>query len=99
MSVVNHQPSVMPPLYLNELWQVGDIAVHTVQAFNHDQHALKLIANRLKQSVERFGIIMRERAPLGARQGRAGKDAIVGKAFVDDQILRPNYSSYRRNIG
>ena len=99
MRVVNHQPGIMPPFYLNKGRQVGNIAVHAVQAFNGDQHALELLPDRRQQRIQRHEIIVRKRTPLGTGQDRTGQDAVVGKALMDDQILRPENGADGRNIG
>src|SRR5262249_49943443 len=99
MRFVDHQPGVVPALDFHEFWQVGNIAVHAIEALDHDQRALELMAKRGEQRIERVQIVLRERAPLGAGQSSAGKIAVMREVFVDDQILWSNDGSDRGNIG
>ena len=41
MGLVDHQPGAMAFLDVDELRQIGKIAVHAVMAFDDDQHALE----------------------------------------------------------
>ena len=45
VSFIDHQKRFIPPFYVNKCRQVGDVAIHAVQAFDHNQHTLELATN------------------------------------------------------
>jgi len=51
---VDHQKGSVAPLDLDELRQVGNVAVHAVQALDDDQYALILQAALRQQLIQRF---------------------------------------------
>jgi hypothetical protein len=89
----------MAPLDLDEVRQIGNIAVHAVQPFDDDQHALVLQAALRQQPIERFPIVVRERHASRARQLAADQCAVVDQRIVHDQVLRPEQVSDGRHIG
>jgi hypothetical protein len=75
---------------LDELWQVGIVAVHAVQTFDRDQHSPILATNFCQDFVQRFVIVVIERPPTGTGKLGTLNDAVVSKTVVDDQIAGPN---------
>ena len=96
---VHHQKGAVAPLDLDEVRQVGNVAVHAVQAFDDDQHALVLQAALRQQLIQRLPIVVRERHAPRARQLAADERAVVDQRVVHDQILRPEQVADGRDIG
>jgi len=78
----------MTSLNLNEPRQIGEVAIHAVEAFHGDQDALVAVARRGEEFVQFVEIVVREQAPLGARQRPANDDAVMSKRIMDDEVLR-----------
>ncbi len=95
---VDHEPGGMAPLDLDQPREIREVAVHAVEAFDGDQHALVAAARRDEELSSASRSLCGKNAPLGPRQRRSHDDAVMGKGIVDDQILRPEQCADRRHI-
>ena len=95
----DHQPRLPPLLDGDEAREIAEIAVHAVQPFRDNEHALVAVADRFQQRIERVEVVVGERAALGLRQLRAHDDAVVGERIVDDEVARAEEGADRRNVG
>ena len=87
VGLVDHQERLVPLLDFDELRQIGEVAVHAVDAFDDDQHAAIFAARiSVEQLVERLPIVVRERPAAGAGEDRALDDAVVRQRVVQDQV-------------
>ena len=84
---------------LNEGRQVREVAVHAVNAFHHDQHALVVAPGLAQQIVYRLPIVVLEGYAPGTREDRPHDDAVVDKRIMQDQILGPEEMRDRRDVG
>ena len=99
MGLVDHQPGAVLLLQLDEPRQVGDVAVHRIQALDDDERALVEMAMLLKQLLERLQIVVAEGQRRGARQLGADQHAVVGEIVVDDEIVRRQQRADGRDVG
>ena len=97
--VVDHQPRLAPGLHCDQRREVADVAIHAVVPLRDDQHPLISAPDRLQHRVERRDVVVRERAPLCARQLCAHDDAVVGERIVDDEIARADQGADCRHVG
>ena len=98
VGLVDHQERLVPLLDLDELRQVGEVAVHAVDAFDDDQHAAILAADFGQQLVERLPVVVRERPAASAGEDRALNDAVVRQRVVSDQVARAEQVADRRFV-
>ena len=99
MSFVDHQEGAMALLDFDEARQVGVVAVHAVDAFQHDQDAFELMALLLQDRVEGFPIGMGEGQAARAGQLDALQDAVVDQLVVQDEIAWAKQITDGGNIG
>ncbi len=99
MGFVHHQKGAVTPLDLDEVRQIGNIAVHAVQPFDDDQYALVLQAALRQQLIERLPIVVGKRNAARARQLAAQERAVVDQRIMDDEILRAEQVADGRHVG
>ncbi|MNS19847.1 hypothetical protein D3C72_515730 [compost metagenome] len=88
MRLVHHQEHAVAMFDLDEAGQVGVVAVHAVDPFQHDQDALELAAVVREQGVQGVGVVMGKRQPARARKLDALQDAVVDQFVVQHQVAR-----------
>lgn len=96
---VDHEEAAVAPLDLDEAGQVRVVAIHAVDAFQHDEHALELMALLIEQVVERAPVVVRERQPPGAGELYALQNAVVDQFVVQDEVARAEEVADGRHIG
>ena len=88
MGLVDHQQGLVPLLHVDQLGQIGDVAVHAVDALDDDQHAAILAAELGQHPLGGLGVVVRERPPPRAGKDRPLDDAVVGQGVVQDEVAR-----------
>ena len=86
MRLVHIEQCVVSLLHLDELRQVGIVAVHAVDALDRDHHPLVLRPQIAKQAVELLVVVVTERTLAGLRGAGPLHDAVVGQFVVEDQV-------------
>ena len=99
MGLVDHQEGLVLLLDLDELRQVGDVAIHAVDAFDGDQHAAVFAPQIRQQLVDGPPIIVRERSPTGTGQNAALNDAVMRQGVMQNQIARAEQVADRGFVG
>src|SRR5438445_7526158 len=89
----------MPPLNFDEARQVGNVAVHAVNAFDDDQNSFVAAALFVEQVIQRLPVVVRKRKTACARQDAALMHAVVAKGIVQDQIVRAAKRTNRSYVG
>ena len=83
-------------LDFDEPRKIGDVAVHAVDALDHQQHAAILVAVALQQIVGRLPVVVGEHSSPRAGKNAALENAVVGKGIVENQVARlhemPNHA-------
>ena len=86
--LIDHQPGAVALLQLDELRQVGDVAVHGIEAFDDDQRVAARAPVRAQQPLEVIEIVVPEGERLGVRKLDAGEQAVVRQLVVQDEVAR-----------
>lgn len=85
---VDHEEGAVALLDLDEARQVGVVAVHAVDAFQHDEDAFELAALVVEDGVERFPVVVGEGQAARAGELDALQDAVVDQFVVQHQVAR-----------
>ena len=96
-SIINR--SLMPLFDFDELGQVGNVAVHAVNAFDHQQHAAIFVAELAQKSIRHLPIVMRERPTPSARQNAPLQNTVVRQGVVEDQVAGSHQVSDHGLVG
>jgi len=99
MRLVDHQPGAVSPLDLDQPLKVRAIAIHGEQPLGHDQAMAELATLRTEDLLQRIEIIVREIAPVRARQLGADNDAVVRQRVMNDEVFRPDDGADHRHVG
>src|SRR5690606_12160108 len=60
MRFVDHQESLVPLLYFDEARKIGEVAVHSIKPFHHDQNPFEIAALEIKDVVQCSPVIVSE---------------------------------------
>ncbi len=99
MRFVHHQECLVAALDVDEARQLGEIAVHAVNAFDDDQHALELAPLLGQHRIERGPVVVREGQTPRARELNALQRAVVDQLVVHDQVPRSEQIADGGDIG
>src|SRR5260221_9300396 len=99
MRLVDHEEGLVALLDVNQARQLGNVAVHAVQAFDDDQHALEQAADLTQDGIEGGGIVVRKGAARRTGELDAFQDAVMDETIVHDQVLWPEQMTDRGYVG
>src|SRR5882762_2625312 len=99
MRLVDHEESLVPLLDVDQARQLGNVAVHAVQALHDDEYALEQAADLAQDGIEGDGIVVRKGAPRCARELDPFQDTVMDETVVHHQVLGPEEVADRRYIG
>ena len=99
MGFVDHQEGLVALLDVDEARQVGDVAIHAVEAFDDDQRALEVAADFAEDVFQRGRVVVVEGAAGGAGKLDAFENAVVDQAVMDDQVLGAEQRGDGRHVG
>ena len=97
--LVHQQPAPVPLLHLKHRGQVRHVAVHAVEAFDHDQAVAVFAAFDPEYLLQVGEVVVAEHQLAGLRTGCPGEDRVV-RQFVDDQqVTRAEDVADHRGVG
>ena len=99
VGLVHHQPRIVTLLESDEAREVRRIAVHAVEALDHDQRAAMLVARRLEQVLQGVKVVVGEGTALRPGQLNARDDAVVRKRIVKHHVARLQQGADGRDVG
>ncbi|EXI67521.1 MAG: hypothetical protein AW07_04517 [Candidatus Accumulibacter sp. SK-11] len=99
MRFVDHQKGAVLALDVDEARQLGVVAVHAVDAFEDDQHALEVCPLFSQQRFEACPVVVREGESAGAREADTLQNAVVHQFVVDNQVACSKQVADRRHVG
>ncbi len=99
MGLVDIEHRAMLFLDGDEMRQVGEVAIHAVDAFDRDQHAAMAVADSREEHVERAPVVVGESATGGPREPCALQYRIVGQYVVRDEVSRTQQVPNGRDVG
>ncbi len=100
MRLVDKQPDLVFFLDGQEPRQVGGVAVHAVDAFDHDQDVAVFLAVAREQMVEMIQVVVAEFFDLRRRAVGARDDAVMREFVDEDRVaLAAHQPGDRRHIG
>ena len=77
MRFVHHQPGLVALLHIDEVLEIRDVAVGAVHAFDDDERAPIPMPNFSEQAIGCAHVVVRERQPMRAGEGRTLHRAVV----------------------
>src|SRR5438045_8947513 len=78
--------------------QIGNIAIHAIDAFDGDQHAAIFAADFRKQGIEGLPVVVRKWPTASAGKNRALNNAVVSQRIVNDEVARTKKVADRRFV-
>ena len=99
MCLIDHQPGAVALFQLDQLRQVGDVAVHRVQTLDDDERVAAGAPVRAQQALQMLEVVVAERECLGVRQLDAGEQAVVGELVVENEIVGIEQRADGRDVG
>ena len=88
VGLVNHEKSAVSILDLDKPRQVRIVAVHSVDALNHDQRAFELVPLAGEDGVECGPVVVRKRQTPCTRELNSLQGTVMDQLIVDDEIPR-----------
>ncbi len=86
MGFIDHEQGLVAFFDFDEIGQIGDVAVHAVDAFDDDEHAAILMAELGEEAIGLLPIVVCKRPASGAGKDGSFDDAVVGQCVVEDQV-------------
>jgi hypothetical protein len=99
MRLVDHEPSIVAALELDQTSQIRCVAVHAVESFHHDQGTTMARAVEPQGTLECVEVVVRAENSLGARQFGTLDDAVVDDRVSDNQVFRSQQFPDHRHVG
>ncbi|MCY1439040.1 hypothetical protein D9M71_552590 [compost metagenome] len=99
VGLVDHQKHLVLVLQLDKARQVRVVAVHAVDAFEHHQHPLEMLALIAQQTIEGFDVVVSEAQATRAGQLDALQHTVVDKFVVDHQVPRAKQVADGGDVG
>ena len=99
MRLVDHQPGAMAPRRRDKGRQIGNVAIHAVMPFDHEQRIAVARPRLGEQPVGLFVVEMAERHASRSRQQRSLNNAVVDQGIMDDEVVAPEQTADDGHIG
>ena len=99
MGLVDHQPRAVLLAERDDLGQRRDVALHRVDAVDHDEDAAAVLLRGLQPLLEQVQAVVAERAQLRLREQAAVEDRGVVARVGDHGVLRAEDRAERAEVG
>jgi hypothetical protein len=99
MRFVDQQPSLAPLLELDKADEVGDVAIHAVEALGYDEGVAGVAASFPQQEIEMVEIVVAKNYGFGRGSLGPADDAVMGQFIDEKRVVRPQDMGNRRHIG
>ena len=86
VGLVHHQERLVPLGDPDELRQVGEVAVHAVDALDHHEHAPILATDLGEELLGSVEIVVRERPAAGPGEHGTLQETVVGERVVEHEV-------------
>jgi len=99
MGLVDHEKGAVPLFDLYEGRQFRDVAIHAVDAFNHNEGAAEMGARLFKNLVQSPPVIMRKRKVRCLGELASLENAVVDQGIMHDEVEFAEQMADRGHVG